>query len=98
MIQVMDTSIIADTDAVATYYKQYFLRRALPRAKNLEGVGKQRIYEALKHATAKTQKGEYHKIDHAADLLEEIDPAVVRRHCPSCNRLFATLAQRINAA
>lgn len=98
MIQVMETWIIADADSVATYYGQHFLKNALPRAQNLEGIEKERIYDALKHATAKTLKGQYHKIGHAAALLEMIDPAIVRRRCPSCHRLFATLTQRIDAA
>jgi hypothetical protein len=45
---------------------------------------------------AKTKKGKYHKIDHAADLLEEIDTAKVRHRCPSCERLFATLTRAID--
>jgi hypothetical protein len=98
MIQVMETWIVADADAVARYYKQHFLRNALPRTQNLEAVEKARIHEALKRATAKTQKGEYRKIGHAAALLELVDPLVVRRRCPSCDRLFATLTQRIAAA
>jgi hypothetical protein len=98
MIQVMETWIIADPDAVATYYDQHFIEKALPRAANLEGVEKERIYKALKHATAKTQKGEYHEIDHAAALLEKIDPAKVRRRCPSCDRLFIILTQRTEAS
>ena len=98
MIQVMETWIIADPDAVATYYNQGFLKNALPRAHNLESIKKERIYGALKHATAKTQKGEYHKIGHAAALLEAITPDIVRRRCPSCDRLFATLTQRIDSA
>lgn len=97
MIQVMESWIVADPDAVASYYKEHFLGKALPRAVNLEGVEKERIYDALKHATAKTQKGEYHKIGHAAALLEAIDPGTVRRRCPSCDRLFVTLTQRIDA-
>lgn len=98
MIQVMETWIVADADAVARYYKQHFLKNALPRTQNLETVEKARIYEALKRATAKTQKGQYHKISHAAALLELVDPLVVRRRCPSCDRLFVTLTQRITAA
>jgi hypothetical protein len=98
MIQVMETWIIADPDAMARYYDKHFLKGALPPARDRESVEKDRIYKALKHATAKTRKGEYHKIDHAADLLEEIDPVKVRRRCPSCERLFATLTQRIDAA
>ena len=97
MIQVMETWIISDPDAMATYYRQHFRKTALPKAQNLEGVGKERIYETLKHATAKTQKGEYHKIGHADALLETIDPDIVRRRCPSCDRLFVTLTRAINA-
>src|ERR1022692_1883281 len=98
MIQVMEAWIVADPDAVEAHYGQHFLKNALPRAENLESIVKQRIYDAMKHATAKTQKGEYHKIGHAAALLEMIDPAKVRRRCPSCNRLFATLTERIDRA
>jgi hypothetical protein len=98
MIQVMETWIVADPDAMARYYDKQFLRGAFPPARNLESTERDRIYKALKHATAKTQKGGYHKIDHAADLLEEINPAIVRRRCPSCDRLFVTLTKRIHAA
>jgi hypothetical protein len=98
IIQVMEAWIVADPDAVEAHYGQHFLKNALPRAENLESIEKQRIYDAMKHATAKTQKGEYHKIGHAAALLEMIDPAKVRRRCPSCNRLFATLTERIDRA
>jgi hypothetical protein len=81
MIQVMEAWIIADPDAMARYYDKQFLKNAFPRTQNLETVEKDRIYKALAHATAKTKKGEYHKIDHAADLLGEIDPGKVRRRC-----------------
>lgn len=99
MIQIMEAWIVADPDAVARYYDDTrFLKKALPGAQNLECAEKKRIYDALKRATAKTQKGEYHKIGNAAALLETIDPAKVRRRCPSCDRLFVTLARMIDAA
>jgi Domain of unknown function (DUF4276) len=97
MIQIMETWIIADPDTVAAYYKQHFLKNALPRDQNIEGVGKGQIYGALHHATMKTQKKEYRKIRDAAALLEAIDPVIVRRRCPSCDRLFATLERAINS-
>ena len=98
MIQIMEAWIVADPGAVATFYKQGFLKNALPRAQDLEGVGKKQIYDSLERATAQTQKAEYRKIRDAAALLELIDPAVVRRRCPSCDRLFVTLTRTINAA
>jgi len=73
MIQVMEAWIIADADAVASYYGQRFLKSALPAAADLEGVEKARIENALARVTAKTQKKEYRKIRDAAALLKAID-------------------------
>jgi len=98
MIQVMEAWIVADPDAAAKYYGQHFLIGTLPRSVNLEGVEKEQIYGALNQATAKTLKRKYQKIRDAAALLGRIDPDIVRRRCPSCERLFATLTQRIDAA
>ncbi len=95
MIQAMEAWIVADGGAVANYYGQHFLKGALPGARNLEGIGKALIEQALKRATAQTQKKEYQKIRDAAALLERIDPGIVRRRCPSCERLFTTLSQTI---
>ena len=97
MIQTMEAWIIADAGAVAKYYGQHFLKNALPAAQNLEGIGKTSVQNGLARATAPTQKKEYHKIRDAAALLARIDPEIVRCRCPSCDRLFATLAQAIEA-
>jgi hypothetical protein len=98
MIQIMETWIVADPDVVAAYYKQHFLKTALPKGQDLEEVGKEQIYGSLQHATMKSQKKEYRKIRDAAALLEKSDPAKVRRRCSSCDRLFVILTQRIDAA
>jgi hypothetical protein len=98
MIQTMETWIVADSDAVAAYYQQHFLKSALPKSQNLEAVRKEQIYGSLRHATAQTQKKEYRKIRDAAALLERIDPAIVRSRCPSCDRLFVTLTRVIDSS
>lgn len=98
MIQVMEAWIIADPAALRRYYGQRFLKSSLPLAQNLESAGKRQIYDALEHATGKTQKGKYHKIWHAAALLEAIDPAIVRHRCPSCDRFLVTLTRAPHAA
>ncbi|MDQ6707429.1 MAG: DUF4276 family protein [Acidobacteriota bacterium] len=97
MIQVMETWIVADPQALRDYYKQGFVD-CLPPSQDLETVDKSRIEALLKRATTQTQKGEYQKIRHAADLLGRIDEAVVRRRCPSCNRLFTSLQSKIQRA
>ena len=98
MVQCMEAWIIADAGALAAYYGQGFQANALPRAKDLEGVDKGRLAQALEMATGKTQKGKYHKIHHSSALLARIDPAKVRARCRHCERLFVVLEAEIGAA
>ncbi len=88
MAQVMETWLVADVPALQRYYGQYFAANGLPRHADLEKVDKDRIFESLKTATERTQKGPYHKITHASKLLERIDAAAVRRRCTRCELLF----------
>ncbi len=91
MVQTMEAWIVADPEVLNSYYGQGFQARSLPRRENLEEVSKQEIASALDRATQNTQKGKYHKIRHARQLLEQIDPAKVRQRCAHCKRLFDTL-------
>ena len=98
MVQVMETWIVADADALADYYGKGFRRSALPGAKNLEDVPKIDVEQALRRATESTTKGRYHKIGHARDLLGRIDPRRVRQRCGHCDRLFNKLSAEVEAA
>ena len=98
MVQAMETWIVADPDALAAYYGQRFLAKALPDTANLENVPRATITNALERATRHTQKGMYHKIRHASEILQRIDPQRVRQRCPACARLFRTLGHTISAA
>ena len=98
MVEVMETWIIADADALATYYGQGFRRNALPRRENLENVSKRDVEHSLNRATEHTTKGRYHKIKHASDLLQRIDVSKVRRRCRHCERLFNAVTKQIEAA
>jgi hypothetical protein len=95
MIQTMETWLVADVDVLDKFYGQGFSRNALPRRGDIEQIEKVFLARALIRATQRTQKGEYHKIRHGAALLELVRPAVVRRAAPSCERLFATLAEQM---
>lgn len=95
MVQTMEAWIVADVEMLQEYYGQRFQAKALPKHANLEKVSKQAIADALKRATAKTQKGEYHKTRHAPDLLAKLRLAVVCRRASYCQRLAATLAQQL---
>ena len=98
MVQTMEAWIVADANAVSGYYGQGFNAGALPRRPNLEEVSKADVERSLKRATAGTQKGRYHKIRHASDLLQRIDPETVKTRCRHCERLFIELGRLIDAA
>ena len=95
MVQTMETWLVADRCALADYYGQRFRANALPTRQDLEEEGKAEIENALARATRSTQKGQYHKIRHASDLLKMINSQVVRRRCRNCERMFDTLHQMI---
>jgi uncharacterized protein DUF4276 len=96
MIQTMETWIVSDVKALEEFYEQGFVTSALPHAQNLELVTKADLTAALERATNGTRtKGKYHKIRHAGALLGKINPGIVRKRCPSCDRLFTTLLDRI---
>ena len=88
MVQTMETWIVADSGTLKSYYGQGFRAKNLPGAKNLERVAKTDIESSLGEATKDTQKGRYHKIRHASDLLKRIDAERVKVRCCHCQRLF----------
>lgn len=98
MVQTMETWLSADVEALRQYYGQGFNERALPKRQNLEMAPKQEVASGLRRATEKTQKGRYHKIRHAGELLARIDVEKVQSRCPHCRRLFDTLAEAIETA
>ena len=91
MVQTMETWIVADREALESYYGRYFEGNALPGTADLETVARNAVADALTQATRRTQKGRYHKVRHAADLLARIDPARARARCRHCARLFDAL-------
>jgi hypothetical protein len=95
MVQSMEAWIVADLEALRGYYGQQFNPNPLLRTPQIETVDHHRIATALAEATRQTRKGHYHKIDHAADLLELLNVARVRAAAPHCDRLFTTLLAKM---
>jgi hypothetical protein len=54
------------------------------------------VLDSLKQATRQTQKGRYHKTQHAPRILESLDPTKVRRAAPNCDRLFRELLAKLD--
>jgi hypothetical protein len=91
MVQVMESWFLADRQTLFAYYGQRFLRNSLPRQQNIEKIDKEKVLETLRHASRHTPKGIYHKTRHGFELLELIDPSLVRAASRHANNLFAVL-------
>lgn len=98
MTQIMETWLVADPEGLARYYGGRFNPAKLPRRMDLEQEPKTRVENGLRDATKDTGKGPYHNIEHASELLGQIDPAKVRARCRHCKRLFEELDRIIAAA
>lgn len=98
MVQLMETWLLADEDALSKYYGQHFASNALPKGLDLETVPKSTVESSLNRAIARTTKPEYKKIRHASDLLAKVDPQKVRKRCKHCERLFKSVLGMIETA
>ena len=95
MVQSMEAWFIADVEALKKYYGQGFKENAISKNQNVEKIPKDSLEPSLKTASCNTTKGEYRKIQHAAQLLGMIDVAKVRKASDYCDRLFITLTQKM---
>lgn len=96
MVQSMEAWLIADIAALKKYYGQGFKENAIPKNSNVEKIAKELLEPSLKEASCNTTKGEYKKIQHAAQLLEMLDVNKLRLASAHCDRLFATLENMMN--
>ena len=97
MVQSMESWLIADRDALLAYYGQGFNPNPIPGNADVESIDKEIVAAALREATRRTQKGEYHKIKHGAALLGRINHESVRRRARHCDRLFIVMQAVLNA-
>ncbi|RKZ44851.1 MAG: hypothetical protein DRR16_18005 [Candidatus Parabeggiatoa sp. nov. 3] len=95
MVQTMEAWLIADIETLKKFYGQGFKAHSIPSNPNVEEIEKKQLEPSLKAATRHTQKGEYHKIQHASKLLALLDVDKVRQASPHCNRLFTTLIHKM---
>lgn len=95
MVQMMEAWIVADIDAMESYYGHGFRRQAIPARNDVEAIDKAILEMSLEDATRYTRKGLYHKIRHGSALLCRINPHTVRSKAPHCERLFTTIAGKI---
>lgn len=95
MTQIMESWFLADVDALKLFYGKEFKESAIPKNRNVEEIAKETVEKCLETATAKTQKAEYHKIEHGTKLLELINSSKVRDAAPHCDKLFESIEKKI---
>lgn len=99
MVQCMESWFLADPGALKNYYgEDGFRESALKRNPSVEQIAKSDVLSCLRSATRETAKGQYHKTAHAPQLLEKIDPDLVRKASRNCDRLFQALTKRLAEA
>ena len=96
MVQIMESWLIADIEALRRFYGQEFNANSIPRRHDIEQIEKRDVESSLRAATRRTGKGEYHKIHHAPKILEQLDVGRVRNVAQHCDRLFTILTEKMN--
>jgi hypothetical protein len=96
MVQMMENWFLCDRAMLASYFGKGFIAKHLPGTENaVEAIEKSRVQDGLRMATRNSQKGEYGKGAHSADLLERLDPARLRNAAPHFDRLLTVLSGRL---
>lgn len=93
MTQCMESWFFADRATLAKYFGNGFNENALPSpTTNIEEIGKANVFDHLKRASKDTKtKRAYDKGSHSFNILERIDPALVRAASRRGEEFFATL-------
>jgi hypothetical protein len=91
MVQVMETWLIADREALQEFFKPNFKENKIPVWPQLEHVSKAAVYDALAGATAECGQKKYSKGQLSFQLLKGISPAKVEAACPHAKALFDRL-------
>lgn len=89
MVQVMETWIVADRQALREFFGQGLRENNLPARPDLEVVLKRDVFKALEAATAGCSR-QWNK-GHSFGLLARLQPSVVEQRCPSAKRLLDRL-------
>lgn len=95
MVTTMESWFLSDSTALSAYFGQGFNgNKFLKQGASCESIPKLTVNEILKTATAKTQKGAYHKGNHSGDLIGKIDPHKVTQASPKAKAFFEEVRLR----
>ena len=90
MVQCMETWLLADREALATFFGRGWKPGRIPKWPVLENIPKDSVLEALERASEESGKP-YRKGTPSFELLASIDPVKVEKACLHAKRLFDVL-------
>ena len=88
MVQLMEAWFLADQETLTGYFGSGFRVNSLPRNPDIENIPRQDVLNGLHNATRECRKGTYNKTNHAAALLNQLNPTTVYNACPNFSRLI----------
>ncbi len=94
MVQLMEAWFLADRETLTGYFGNGFRVNSLPRNPNIENIPRQDVLSGLHSATRECRKGTYNKTNHAAALLNQINPEAVYSVCPNFTLLIDHLCDQ----
>ena len=95
MVQCMETWFFASPQCLQDFFGNNFNNKALPDNIDIESIDKTQIFESLKSATQRTQKGAYGKGVHSFKIFENLNPEQVFARSAWAKRLHNTLKEKL---
>ncbi|MBI5879568.1 MAG: DUF4276 family protein [Chloroflexi bacterium] len=90
MVTCMETWLVADREALTSFFGHHLRASALPPLVELEQRGRHEVQQALADAT-RTCSTPYRKGDVSFRLLAVVNPAVLAQHLPNFERFIKAL-------
>jgi len=96
MVQCMEAWLVTDVDALEKCFGKKLKAGALPQNPNIESVPKRDVLSKLAIAIKATPSAPYHKIDHGAKILAELNPDRVGKRSANARNLHSFLRHSIH--
>ena len=94
MSTCMETWIVADRAALREHYREKLNENPLPAHTHLESRPRHAVQQALELAT-RDCKSPYTKGKRSFDMLEKLDPEVLKQHLPAFGRVLRILKEKL---
>lgn len=95
MVQCMESWFVTDPTALKACFGNQLRENALPPTQDIEATSKKGVLAALKSAVQATPSEDYHKVQHGAKILANLNPEAVARRSSHARDLYAFLRNSV---